>query len=170
MDLKDILAIAGKPGLYKMKAQTKAGVVVESLIDGKKFTAFEHERISSLEEISIYTETEDMPLKDVFKAIYEKQNGEKAIDPKSSGQELKDFMLEVVPDYDEERVYTSDIKKLVRWYNILQEKDMLDFSEEEEEEKKEEEQSKVEESEKQEAQEKEKEPVKPEGSEDDQEK
>jgi len=162
MDLKDILAIAGKPGLYKMKAQTKAGLVVESLIDSKKFTAFEHERISSLEEISIYTETEDMPLKDVFKAIYEKQNGEKAIDPKSSGQELKDFMLEVVPDYDEERVYTSDIKKLVRWYNILQEKDMLDFTEEEE--KKEEEEPKVEEPGKQENQENEKEPGKPEES------
>ena len=133
MDLKEILAIAGRPGLFKMVGQTKNGVVVESLTDGKRFTAFVHERISSLEEISIYTETEDLPLKDVFKKIFEKQEGKTAIDPKSSAQDLKDFFLEAIPDYDEERFYLSDIKKVIKWYNLLQEKDMLSFEEEEKE-------------------------------------
>lgn len=131
MDLKDILAISGKPGLYKMIGQTKTGAVVESLIDGKRFTAFAHERISSLEEISIYTTDEDMPLKDVFKKVSENQEGKAAIDHKASGNELKAFFLEAIPDYDEERVYTSDIKKVIRWYNLLHEKDLLNFEEEE---------------------------------------
>ncbi|MDZ7741797.1 MAG: DUF5606 domain-containing protein [Bacteroidota bacterium] len=135
MDLKEILAIAGKPGLFKMVGQTKNGVVVDSLVDGKRFTAFAHERISSLEEISIYTETEDLPLKDIFKKIYDKLEGKAAIDPRSSTQDLKDFFLEAVPDYDEERVYPSDIKKVVRWYNLLHDNDMLHFEEEEDEEK-----------------------------------
>ncbi len=133
MDLKDILAIAGKPGLFKMVGQTKNGVVVESLLDGKRFTAFVHERISSLEEISIYTETEDLPLKDIFRKIYDKWEGKAAINPKSSPEDLKDFFLKAVPDYDEERVYPSDIKKVVRWYNLLHENDMLHFEEEDEE-------------------------------------
>ena len=134
MDLKEILAIAGKPGLYKMIGQTKNGAVVESLVDGKRFTAFVHERISSLEEISIYTVDEDMSLKDVFKKIHEKQEGGKAIDPKSGNKELQAFFEEAVPEYDRERVYTSDIKKVIKWYNLLHANDMLDFTEEEEEE------------------------------------
>lgn len=133
MDLKEILAIAGKPGLFKMVGQTKNGAVVESLTDGKRFTAFVHDRISSLEEISIYTMDEDMSLKDVFKRIHEKQEGGKAIDPKSANKELQAFFEEAVPEYDRERVYTSDIKKVIKWYNLLHEKDMLDFTGEEEE-------------------------------------
>ncbi|MCD4730675.1 MAG: DUF5606 domain-containing protein [Bacteroidales bacterium] len=137
MDLSKILSISGKPGLFKMLAQTKNGMVVESLLDGKRFTAFSHERISTLEEISIYTDDEDMPLKDVLKAIYEKQNGEAALSHKSEGDELKSFFEEAVPDYDKENVYVSDIKKVINWYNSLHEHKLLDFTEEELEKKEE---------------------------------
>ena len=132
MDLSKVLAISGKPGLFNSIAQTKPGVVVESLLDGKRFPAFAHERISSLAEISVFTVDDDLPLEDVFKKIYEKYEGKKAIDHKVSGGELKAFMLEILPEYDQDRVYTSDIKKLVMWYNLLVEKDMLEFTEEEE--------------------------------------
>jgi hypothetical protein len=131
MDLSKIMAISGKPGLFKLLAQTKNGIVVESMLDGKKFTAFSHERISTLEEISIYTQDEDRPLKDVLKAIYEVQEGKAAIPHKSSNEELKAFFEKAVPDYDQDNVYVSDIKKVIYWYNLLLEKDMLDFTEEE---------------------------------------
>jgi hypothetical protein len=133
MDLSKILAIAGKPGLFKMLAQTKNGLVVESMLDGKKFTAFSHERISTLEEISIYTADEDRPLKDVLKAIHDMQEGKAAISHKATAEELKAFFEKAVPDYDKENVYISDIKKVINWYNALLEQDMLDFTEEEDE-------------------------------------
>ena len=138
MDLSKILAISGKPGLFKNIAQTKSGVVVESLIDGKRFPAFAHERISSLAEISVFTIDDDLPLRDVLKKIHGKYEGGQAIGHKSSGPELKAFMIELIPDYDQERVYTSDIKKILMWYNLLVEKEMLDFSEDEEAEETEE--------------------------------
>jgi len=132
MDLSKILAIAGKPGLYKMLAQTKNGLVVEGIPDGKKFTAFSHERISTLEEISIYTDGEDKPLKDVLKAMYEKLDGAAALSHKSSGEELKSFFEEAIPDYDKENVYVSDIKKVINWYNTMHKENLLEFTEEEE--------------------------------------
>ncbi|MCD4695797.1 MAG: DUF5606 domain-containing protein [Bacteroidales bacterium] len=134
MDLSKILSISGKPGLYKNLAQTKNGIVVESIPEGKKFTVFSHERVSTLEEISIYTEDEDMSLKDVLKAIFEKQEGKAAISAKSSGDELKAFFENAVPDYDKDNVYVSDIKKVILWYNTLQENNLLVFDDEEEEE------------------------------------
>lgn len=132
MDLSKILSISGKPGLYQMLAQTKNGLVVESLMDGKRFTAFSHERVSTLEEISIYTEDEDMPLKDVLKAIYDKQDGKAAMSHKSDGKELKVFFEEAIPEYDKENVYVSDIKKVIGWYNTLVEHKLIEFTEEEE--------------------------------------
>lgn len=132
MDLSKILSISGKPGLFKMIAQSKNGLVVESLIDGKRISAFSHEKISSLEEISIFTETEDLSIKDIFKMIFEKTEGKKTISPKSPNKELKDFFETAVPEYDKDRVYVSDIKKVLKWYNILLEKELLDFSEEDE--------------------------------------
>ena len=133
MELKDILAISGKPGLFKNIGQSKNGVIVESLIDQKRFPAFAHERISSLAEISVFTTGEDVELQKVFKIIYDKYEGKEAIDPKSDGEALKVFMKEILPDYDEDRVYTSDIKKLVSWYNLLACENLLEFHEEEEE-------------------------------------
>lgn len=129
MDLSEVLSIAGKPGLFKVIAQTKNGVVVESLLDQKRFTAFASERMSSLEEISVFTEVDDIPLKDVFKNIFDKQEGKEAINHKSDGKELKAFFAEVMPEYDRERVYTSDIKKILQWYNLLLKNELLSFEE-----------------------------------------
>ena len=137
MDLKDIMAIAGKPGLYKFVAQGRNAIIVEQIETGKRTSAFSHERINSLEEITVFTDDEDMPLKDVFKALYEKEDGKESISPKSDNNTLKEYFGEVVPDYDRERVYVSDIKKILAWYNILQKADMLSFEEEEEEKKEE---------------------------------
>ncbi|MEE4257967.1 MAG: DUF5606 domain-containing protein, partial [Bacteroidales bacterium] len=132
MDLTEILSISGKPGLYKMLSHTKTGMLVESLSDQKRFPVFAHEKVSSLEEISIYTDDDDIPLKDIFKKIHELLEGEKAPSHRSPAEELKDFFDDAVPDYDKERVYVSDIKKIIQWYNTLHELEMLDFTEEEE--------------------------------------
>jgi hypothetical protein len=134
MDLSKIMAISGKPGLYKSIAQTKNGIIVESLTDGRRFTTFPHERVSSLEEISILTTGEELTLKDVLKRIHDKLEDRPALDAKSDPKDLHTFFEEVVPEYDQDRVYTSDIKKVILWYNILQEKEMLDFTEEKKEE------------------------------------
>ena len=132
MDLSKILSIAGKPGLFQMISQSKSGLVVESLIDGRRTPAFSHERISSLEEISIFTETDDKPLKEIFQAIFKKEEGKKTISHKSAANELKALLKSVLPDYDEERVYVSDIKKMVNWYNLLVDKGLIDLEEAEE--------------------------------------
>jgi len=133
MDLSKILSIAGKPGLFQMVSQSKSGLIVESLTDGRRIPAFTHERISSLEEISIFTETDDVPLKDVFVEIFKKEDGKKTISHKSSAKELKALLASVLPDYDEERVYVSDIKKLINWYNQLVDKNLIDLEKETEE-------------------------------------
>lgn len=135
MDLSKILSISGRPGLYRLVGEAKNNIVVESLIDGKRAPAFSHERISSLHEISIYTTDEDMPLVDVFKKIFELQEGKPLADPKKmSSNELKALMAEAVPDYDSDAVYVSDIKKIFSWYNFLLDKDLLEFTDEEESE------------------------------------
>ena len=141
MELSKILAITGKPGLYKVLAETKTGFVVESLIDNKRFPVFAHERVSSLEEISIFsTGEEDIHLKEVFKMMFEKLEGKPGPDPKGNPEVLKAFFDQNIPGYDPERVYHSDMKKVISWYNLLLEKQILDFTEKapEEAEKKEE--------------------------------
>jgi len=131
MDLSKILSISGRPGLYRLVGEAKNNIVVESLIDGKRAPAFSHERISSLHEISIYTTDEDMPLVDVFKKIFELQEGKPLADPKKmSSNELKALMTQAVPDYDSDAVYVSDIKKIFSWYNFLLDKDLLEFTDE----------------------------------------
>ena len=129
MDLSKILSIAGKPGLYEMISNTKNGVLVESLLDGKRIPAFSHERISSLEEISVFTETDDVPLKQIFHSMFNIMNQQPALSHKSSAKELTAFFASVLPDYDSDRVYVSDIKKMVQWYNLLQSKGLIDLSE-----------------------------------------
>ena len=136
MDLSKILAITGKPGLYLVISQTKSGALVESIIDKKRIPVFASEKMSSLKDISIFTNEEDLPLFTVLKAIYDKENGGKCIDHKSDNNALKKYMEEVLPNYDKDRVYVSDIKKLFSWYNLLQNENMLDFSEETENEEK----------------------------------
>lgn len=129
MDLKEIMAIGGKPGLYKMVAQAKNGIIVESLIDHKRVQAFTHDKISSLEEISIFTESEDKPLREILKDIYTKLEGKAAPDFRNDNAKLKTFFGEMVPDYDKELVYFSHMQKVVSWYNLLQQQNLLDFSE-----------------------------------------
>lgn len=131
MDLSKILSIAGKPGLYQMISSTKNGVLVESLIDGKRIPAFSHERISSLEEISVFTQIDDVPLKQIFHSIYNITNNQQALSHKSSTNELVAFFESVLPTYDKDRVYTSDIKKMIQWYNLLQAKGLVDLVEDE---------------------------------------
>ncbi|SHF82718.1 hypothetical protein SAMN05444274_11026 [Mariniphaga anaerophila] len=133
--LKGILAISGQQGLFKLVAESKNNIIVESLETGKKMPAYSTSKISALEDIAIYTDTADIPLKDVFKAISDKENGGEAVSHKESANKLKAYFGEILPDYDRDRVYVSDIKKVLLWYNILQGKDMLDFSEEETAEK-----------------------------------
>lgn len=132
MDLKEIMSISGKPGLYKMVAQAKNGIIVESIIDQKRLQAFSHDKISSLEEISIFTESGDKPLKEILAAFYEKLEGKPAPDFKNENEKVKAFFAEMLPDYDKERVYVSHMQKIVSWYNLLVEHDLLDFSQEEE--------------------------------------
>ncbi len=130
MDLSKILSIAGKSGLYKVVSQGKNAVIVESLLDNKRFPAFGHEKISSLEEISVFTTGEDMPLKQVFKSMLEKLGDQPPIDTKSDNTALKTFFTGIIPDFDQDRVYVSDIKKMISWYNLLIKHQLLDFTEE----------------------------------------
>ncbi len=124
--LKGLLAISGQRGLFRLVSQAKNSIIVESLIDGKRMPAYATSRISALEDISIYTEEEDVKLFEVFKSIYEKENGGQAISSKSSGNELKSYFEEVMPLYDKDRVYVSDIKKVLSWYNLLVELNLFD--------------------------------------------
>ena len=131
--LKDILSISGYGGLFKFISQGRTGIIVESLEDKKRMNASATAKISALEDIAIFTDTEDMPLNDVFKAISEKEAGGVSINHKSSADELKNYFSEVLPDYDRDRVYVSDIKKVINWYNILHKLELLNFEEEKEE-------------------------------------
>jgi hypothetical protein len=119
MILKDILAISGEPGLFKFIAQGKNAIIVEHLETKKRSSAYGSAKVSSLEDIAIFTEKEDMPLGKVFDLIYEKENGGPAIDSKADTAKLKSWFEEILPEYSKDKVYTSDIKKLAQWYNIL---------------------------------------------------
>ena len=130
MSLEKILSISGKPGLYELKTQTRSGFLAESLIDGKKISVSGRHNVSLLSEIAIYTLTEEVPLGTVFSKISEKENGGPAINHKSSKDELEEYFFEVLPDYDEDRVYPSDIKKVVQWYNLLQKNGVTQFTSE----------------------------------------
>jgi hypothetical protein len=135
MELKGILAISGKPGLFKMLSQGKNNIIVEGLDDNKRFPVYAAHQISALEEISIYTETEDVPLADVFKGIFDATGGKEAISHKSSKNQLEELFEKALPEYDRERVYISDIKKVIQWYNILFRNGLMVFDEKTEEEK-----------------------------------
>jgi hypothetical protein len=125
MNLKDIIAISGEPGLFKFIAQGKNAIIIEHLETKKRSSAYSSAKVSSLEDISIFTETEDMPLGKVFDLIFEKEKGGKAIDSKSDAEKLRTYFGEVLPEYAKERVYPSDIKKVVQWYNTLHSLDLL---------------------------------------------
>ncbi len=136
--LKEILAISGQPGLFKLISKGNNSIIVESLINGKRFPSFSTSKIISLEDIAIYTDSGEVSLKEVYKKIVSDEELKKGIDPKSSSNVLKDYFLKVLPDYDRDRVYVSDMKKVLQWYKILLDKDLLQFTEEAEEVKSEE--------------------------------
>ena len=131
MDLRTVLSVSGKPGLFKLIAHQKNGVVVESLLDGKRTAISANANVSSLGDIAIYTYEEEVPLRDVFKAMAEVTEGKEALSHKSSKDQLEDFFGEVLPKFDQERVYASDIKKVIQWFNILVKNDLLSILEEE---------------------------------------
>ena len=128
LKLKDILAIAGQPGLYKFVARSSNGVIVVSLSDHKRMNATGTAKVSSMAEIAIYTYEEDMPINEVFTNLYNHTGGKAAISHKSEPQLLKALIAEVIPEYDRERVHVSDMKKVVMWYNALVEAGMTDFT------------------------------------------
>ena len=125
MNVEKILAISGKSGLYELKVQTRSGFVAESLLDGKKITVGLRSNVSLLSEISIYTYTEEKLLADVMRTIAIKENEGPTISHKEENDKLIAYFKEVLPDYDAERVYPSDIKKVLNWYNLLQAKGMV---------------------------------------------
>jgi hypothetical protein len=125
MNLEKILAISGKPGLYVLKVQTRTGFVAESLLDGKRITVNLKSNVSLLSEISIYTYEGEKPLSEIMSNIAKKENKEQAISHKSDNATLAAYFKEILPDYDEERVYPSDIKKVLNWYNMLQNKGLV---------------------------------------------
>lgn len=126
--VKDILSISGRPGLFKIVSQGKNMLIVESLLDGKRIPTYTRDRIVALSDISMFTNSEDIPLYDVMQKMFEFENGGKAsTTTKASNDELHAYFEKVLPDYDKERVHATDIKKLIQWYNLHVEKGLTDF-------------------------------------------
>ena len=138
MELKDIISISGKSGLFSIVGKSKNNVIVESLSEKKRFPIFNTNKISALSDISIYTYDEEILLSDIYRKIYEENNGGKTIPHNESIDKLKIAFEKLVPNYDKVQVYSSDIKKLFQWYNILHETENLKLKETESEEKTEE--------------------------------
>lgn len=127
MNLKDILVISGMPGMYRFVSQGRHGMIVEGLTDKKRLNVAMTAKISGLEDISVFTEDEDIPLAEVFRNIYRKEDGAAALSHKSADLVLKDYFAQVLPNYDRSRVYVSDMRKIVRWYNLLQVMGLVDL-------------------------------------------
>ena len=127
MDLSRVIAISGKPGLYRLISQTRGGFVVEDLEKGKKISIASNYNVSLLDNVAIYGVSQEYPLAEVFFRIYKKENGGETVDHKVSGAELRKYMEEVLPEYDDSRVYDSDLKKLFQWYNILHKNGLLNI-------------------------------------------
>ena len=125
MDLKGIIAISGKPGLYKVAAQGRNNIIVQSLDNDKKFPAFASDKISALDDISMYTNEKDVPLTEVLTLLAEKEDFKASISAKEDPKKLREYLVTFLPNYDAERVYDTDVKKLFQWYNILIEKGII---------------------------------------------
>ncbi len=125
MDLKEILTITGKPGLYRLVGPMKNGAIVESLIDGKKFPAYARNPISSLDDISIYGYEEERSLREIFPALFIILEGKPFPNEQMNTQEMIDVFEAAFPDFDEDRVKKSHIKKVMQWYNLLVEKEII---------------------------------------------
>lgn len=141
MDLSKILSITGKAGLFKLVAQAHNSFIVESLTDGKRFPAYSQDGVANLENISIFTDGDDVTLQSVFQSMYKHENGAKATVSLTDGAALKEYFAIILPNYDRERVYVSNMKKVVAWYNLLIENNLVDLEEKKEEEAKSDEQA-----------------------------
>lgn len=131
--LKEILSISGKPGLFKLVSRGKNMLIVESLVDKKRQPSYAQDKVVSLADVAIYTENGEKPLNEVFLLIKEKENGNKSsCDPKADNNTLRKYFSEILPDYDIDRVYPTDIKKVISWYNLLTNNGMTEFKIEEE--------------------------------------
>ena len=127
--LKTILSISGKPGLFKLVSQGKNMLIVESLVDKKRVPAYAKDKVISLGDIAIYTDETEVPLHEVLTSVKNKENGNQAsIDSAAKPEVLRAYMAEVLPNFDRERVYPSDIKKLISWYNMLIAAGITDFT------------------------------------------
>lgn len=135
MNLEGIISVSGKPGLFKVLSKKKNGLVVESLADGKKLNIFALDKVSALDDISIYTYEADIPLKEVYKTLFELEKGKETINHKEDAEVLREKMLLLLPDFDQDRVYISDLKKLFQWYNLLVSAGLLKVEEPKEEKK-----------------------------------
>ena len=129
MNLEGIINIAGKTGLYKVISKSSKTVIAESLTDGKKTPLFSHHQSNMIEEIGIYTYNDTKPLPEIFDDIAIKENQGQALSHKSSTNELTDYFRLILADYDEERVYVSDIRKVIQWYNIMQKNGLIKLPE-----------------------------------------
>lgn len=129
MSLEKVLSISGKPGLFLLKSQTRNGFLAESLLDGKTVNVSGRHSVSLLSEIAIYTLTSEVPLREIFQKISDKEEGKESIGHKATKEELEEYFFGILPDYDEDRVYPSDIKKVIQWYNMLVKNNLNDFSE-----------------------------------------
>jgi hypothetical protein len=125
MDLKDLMAISGYPGLFRFVSQGRNAIIVESLEDKKRMSVYSTSKVNTLEEIAIFTESEEIPLADVFKRMFQYSGGKEALDHKSPNDAIKKYFEAVLPEYDRERVYVSDMKKVINWYNLLLGFDLL---------------------------------------------
>ena len=130
MELKDILAISGYSGLFKFVAQGKNGIVVEGLEDNKRMNAYSHYKVSSLDDIAIFTDAGEVPLRKILKQVADKENNQPALAGKADNNAVKKYFETILPDYDRDRVYVSDMKKVFVWYNLLQKNDLLSLCEE----------------------------------------
>ncbi|SEB42533.1 hypothetical protein SAMN04489761_0634 [Tenacibaculum sp. MAR_2009_124] len=119
MEFSKIIAVTGKPGLFEILSQTKTGVIVKSIVDDKRFPITATHNVSLLENIAIYTYEEEIPLAQVIKNIADKEDGKEGISHKESNKTLLSYFSEILPGFDEERVYASNVKKVIQWYNIL---------------------------------------------------
>ena len=131
MDLSKILSVTGKSGLFKLLSHNKTSFIVESLTDGKRFPVFPNDGVATLDNISIFTEDDDVSLQSVLLSIYKKENGAQSTVNVSDNNALKAYFAEILPNYDRERVYVSNMKKVILWYNQLVEKQLIDYKEEE---------------------------------------
>jgi len=135
MDLSIIISISGKPGLYKVVGQSRNGLIAESLLDQKRLPVRSTDKVSALSDISIFTYEDDLPLGDVFVKMHEFYDGKNTPDQTGDDKWLAEQLREILPEYDEDRVYSSDLKKLFKWYNLLNEKELIDQDEPESDEK-----------------------------------